>query len=439
MNRKDPGTFKSRWTVAVAVVATLCLTALMPAAAEQVEITLWHYQRNDASTRAVVEAFERRYPNIKVNLAHMGALNGENFFVAAAAGVGPDIVWADGPLVTSWALGGYIQPLTPWIERAGLSRSDFVPSAWDQAVWNGEVWALPLYVDSNFGLAYNRDMLDAAGVVPPTTIAELDDVNLKLAEYTSDGVLTRIGLIPWYTHGYGNSVYTWGWAFGGSFYDPENRRITANDPQIVAALEWMATLAERFGGFDAVQDLLSNLESGYDSLMSRRVAMRPEHMGVINSWIRARTPDLNFGLAPMPYLESAVDGPQNWVGGFTLVMSSASKHPDEAFEFIRFVTADPEGTEVWSQASGNFPGYLGSPAFERLALSDDFAVRFFAEILSAARHARPPIPNQGTYYSQLNNNLVPVLRGEVPAQQMLDEVTRVVQLDLDRILAEAGQ
>src|SRR5690606_387759 len=126
--------------------------------------------------------------------------------------------------------------------------------------WNGEVWALPLYVDSNFGLTYNRDMLDATGIEPPKTIAELDEANLKLAELTSDGALTRIGLIPWDVHGYGNSIYTWGWAFGGSFYDPEEQRITANDSRVVEAVEWMGSLADRFG-FDVVNDLLRNIES----------------------------------------------------------------------------------------------------------------------------------------------------------------------------------
>ena len=422
---------------ALFLAAVLWSVGAIATATEPVEITLWHYQRDDTSTRTLIAAFEERFPHIKVIPQHMGRFTGEDFFVAVAGGVGPDVVWAAGGFVPNWALGGFIEPLTPWIERYGIQRSDFVPSAWDQAVWDGDIWALPLYVDSNFALTYNRDLLQAAGVEPPRTIAELDEANWKLTEMTSDGVLTRVGLLPWDVHGWANSVFTWGWAFGGSFYDAESGRITANHPRNVEALEWIASLAERYG-FENVNNLLIDLPSGHDALMAERVAMRPEHMGIVNGWIRARTPDFNFGLAPMPYADQYVDGPQNWIGGFTLVMSVNSKHKDEAFEFIRFTTADPEGTDIWAQAEGNFVGYLKSPAFERFANSDDFVVRFFTEVLQNARHVAPPVPNQQSYGQMIADALGKVLTGQMPAQQALDEVTVMAQAELERILAGQG-
>ena len=48
--------------------------------------------------------------------------------------------------------------------------------------------------------------------------------------------LVRIGLVPWGVYGRANSLFTWGWAFGGEFYDAAQGRVTATDPDVVRAL-----------------------------------------------------------------------------------------------------------------------------------------------------------------------------------------------------------
>lgn len=171
--------------------------------------------------------------------------------------------------------------------------------------------------------------------------------------------------------------------------------------------------------------------------MTRRAAMAPHHSGIIRGWIMARTPDLNFGLALMPYDASQVDGPQNWIGGFTLVMSAGAKDPDAAWEFIRYATADPEGTLIYALATGSFPGYRASPAFRELG-RDRIAAQFL-QILQGARHARPPIPNQAYYHNELNGRIFEALRGQKPSRQVLDEITRIVQANLDEILGRRGR
>lgn len=107
----------------------LCVALLLGAAladAQSRQVTVWHYTR-DESMAKLAAGFQARFPDIKVVLEHMGDWRGEKFFLHHAAGTGPDVVWSDGTLVTSWALAGTIRPLTPWIERAGLGRLDFIP------------------------------------------------------------------------------------------------------------------------------------------------------------------------------------------------------------------------------------------------------------------------------------------------------------------------
>ena len=78
--------------------------------------------------------------------------------------------------------------------------------------------------------------------VPPATLADLDRWNRTLTKVRHTGAgdqVERIGLVPWGIYGNANSLFTWGWAFGGEFYDAEHQRLTADQPRVVAALEWM--------------------------------------------------------------------------------------------------------------------------------------------------------------------------------------------------------
>lgn len=419
--------------VAVLLVGAL-LTAVGAIAAEERAVTLWHYTRGE-SMNLLAAAFEEEHPHIKVTPEHMGDFRGEKFFLHLAAGTGPDVVWADGTLATSWAASGAIQPLTQWVERKGLKRSHFVEPSWDQAVWGGHIWALPLYLDANFSMVYNKEMLNNAGVQPPTTITQLDVMAPKLTKFASDGTLTQTTTVPWDVHGAGNSIYTWGWAFGGSFWDPVREKITANDPQVVRALEWMGDPARRYG-FEAVNQLLANLPSGQDSFIAQRVAFRCAHQGMSRN-IATNFADLEFGLSPLPYHLAYVNEPQTWIGGFTLVMSSGAKDPDAAWEFIYYATADPKGTRKYGEISGAFSGLksaLTSPHLTR----DPIAAHFL-EILQGARHTRPPVPNQGKYYNELNAGVYKAVRQEVTAKQILDEITVSIQKDLDDIMAKQRQ
>jgi len=392
-------------------------------------ITVWHYTRGESMDK-LAAAFMEDNPGYEVVLDHMGDSQGQKFLLHLAAGTGPDVLWSYDPI--SWALAGAIQPLTPWIERDGLKRSDFIEPAWDQAVWNGEIWALPLYLDANFAMAYNVDMLEAAGVLPPKTIPELDEITPKLTRISNEGELLQAATVPWDVHGTANSMYTWGWAFGGTFFDPETNRVTANHPQVVQALEWMAEPARRWG-YGLFSQIFSNLPSGYDTFMARRVAMRPEHQGLVRS-IEIYTPDLNYGLADLPYHPDYVSGPQHWIGGAVLVMSSGATDPDAAWEFIRYATADPVGTTKYREIAGVFTGYRASLVTPDL--TDDHILARFSEILQNARHARPAIPNRGTLDNEFNNGVMRVIRGEAPARPVLDEITSTVQRELEELMTK---
>src|SRR5262249_25502263 len=61
----------------------------------------------------------------------------------------------------------------------------------------------------------------------------------KLYRTGARGKLDRVGFLP-------TGLQHWSAVFGGELYDPVRKRITANDPRIVRALQWMVSYSRQY-------------------------------------------------------------------------------------------------------------------------------------------------------------------------------------------------
>lgn len=388
-------------------------------------------QQTREGLEKAAEGFVQQHPGVEVQFLPSTA---EALKVAIVSGAPPDVVFVDGPYVSSWAVSGLIVPLTAYIHRDGVSRGDFIPPTWRQTEWNGEVWAMSVIVDPNFALLYNMDLYDAAGLDannPPETIPQFEEVFRALTRYNADGVMAQIGMVPWEVFGYGNTMYTWGWIFGGRFFDYETNAVTANDPRNVRALDWLRRYYEQYVG--GVGELSRRVAQG-DRFTNGFEAMVFSHTGRVKS-VKDTVPDLRFGIAAMPYDPAEGSPNPTWVGGWTLAIPAGAANPDLAWEFIKYVTATPEGTEAFAITSGWFPSYIPSPAFQ--IFLDDPVMGPFVDIIVKAKNQRPVIPVQELYVSEMEAALTDVFAGRVPPVEALARVASRVQLEFDRVMNEA--
>ena len=109
----------------------------------------------------------------------------------------------------------------------------------------------------------------------------------------------RIGIIPWAQFGNANATFTWGWAFGGSFYDPKTEKITADNPGVVKAMEWMTGYAKKF---DVKR--VNAFSQGFGSRDQNpfyigQVAMQCLHISQLDD-IKQYAPSLDYGLTFLP-------------------------------------------------------------------------------------------------------------------------------------------
>jgi multiple sugar transport system substrate-binding protein len=141
-------------------------------------------------------------------------------------------------------------------------------------------------------------------------------------------------------------------------------------------------------------------------------------------------PTLEYGVGFVP---APPDGehPTGWIGGWSLAIPRGAPASAEAFTFLRWMCASPEGTLLAGRELGQFPAYRRSPYYE--TIRDDEMRKVFYEIVRNAKHTRTLMPAQGYLMNLLRRAVDDVLYGGADPQVVLDEVTAKAQARLEYV------
>lgn len=340
-------------------------------AADQDPITLyyWAVTENDALALDVVKDFERLHDGsngerpIKVVMGQSASVNKTNdpqrLLCGIAGGDPPDVVDFDRFAVGEWAARGTFENLQAFYERDlaessadpyTLRQEMFYDPCWAEANYDGSLFAIPSSTDNRV-LFYNLDLMEkhaerliAAGCVdendptkvgPPRTWEQLRAATEILTEFDENGKLVRAGFIP----NYGNSwLYIYGWLNGGKFLSDDGLTCTLADPNIVDSLAYMTELYNILGGAEQGYAFQNSVLQAQDlePFISGKVAMKidvDDFMTIIANHKR----DMRFGVALAPAPEGR--SPLGWCGGWAWVIPKGSKHPEEAWKFIKYLSS----------------------------------------------------------------------------------------------------
>ncbi|MBS4178186.1 ABC transporter substrate-binding protein [Lederbergia citrea] len=388
----------------------------------QKEFTLWHGSTGIGleALKALVESFEKAHPDIKVKMVYTEANEGadQKLLTSIAGGNPPDVATFDRFKVGTYAAQGSLTDLTEMAEADGITEDRYYPYAWQEANYDGKLFAIPYSTDARL-LYYNKDHFKEVGLDPenpPKTIAELEEAAEKLT--IKEGKrFKRIGLIPWYSQGW---LYSWGWSFGGEFYNKDTGEITANDPKIVEALQWMTDFGKKYN----VEDI-SGFESaaGSDALdpfISGQLSMKVDGNWTVTG-INKYKPDLNFGVTPIP-TPTGTDF-TTWSGGHALIIPKGAKNVETAWQFLKYF-GSPEGAMAYySKLEGDFS--VQPAVNEELGRSNNPILKQFVDILPNSNH-RPVITEGQLLWNELASATENSTRGKGTPQENLDKVTEAV-------------
>ncbi|MFY9427417.1 MAG: ABC transporter substrate-binding protein [Caldicoprobacterales bacterium] len=391
------------------------------------EIVFWHNWSTGPSGESMdksVEEFNKSQDKIVVEPLFVATDGGDSItsklLTAVAGGTPPDVM-----LASRYGIAEYMDALTilnDLAERDNINGDMFYEWAWKEAMYDDQLLGLP-YDGTARALFYNKDHFEEAGLdpeKPPLTIAELEDYAKKLTVKEGD-TYTRFGLIPWYGEGW---LYSWGWAFGGEFYDETTGEVTANDPKIVEALTWMTDFAEQFG----IQNVTSFTSSAGSDAMNPFIAGQLSMM-ITGNWTIAQieqyNPDLNYGISYIP----TPDGENftTYVGGRALIIPKGVKDVEASWEFVKWMCTSEEGQSL-KKITGEF---AAMPEVNSKIYGDDSRQDIFLEVLPNGRH-RPVILAGNMMWDELAKAPDLVMNKQGTPKEVLDEITDKINNEIQK-------
>jgi multiple sugar transport system permease protein len=448
----------------------------------KIKLVVWGLQLGEetAGLQARIAEFERRHPTIRVSVLSMGAgsMDPQKLMTSIVGKVSPDVIRQDRFTIGDWAARDTFRPLDDLIARdrnqpLGVRQEDYYSACWKEANYTNPlsgahgVFAVPDSTDDR-ALFYNKTLFREAGIVdaqgnarPPKTWEELLDDGVRLTKTNADGTFKRIGFIP----NYGNSwLYIYAWQNDGEFMSPDGRACTLNAPENVEALDYMVKVYDALGGVTKVDTFQTGFQTNeLDPFLTGTVAMK-----IDGSWVPASMarygPDVDFGVAPAPVPAARLtrtgrfakdsDPYVTWAGGFSYAIPRGARHPQAAWEFIKWM-ASPEAALLDAAATKSYfatkqrpfvPQLSANRAVNRVVFAKyaptqpkfKQAMDLFVSMMDHARFRPVTFVGQRLWdehvraFQQATHHATT----HQTAKEALDEGTRVVQRELDKVFEQ---
>lgn len=403
----------------------------------KVEIVYWTGWSGDEFKiqQKLVDKFNETHPNIHVRIVcQFGDSGYEKVRIAIAGNATPDVmstVWADE--LASYSKRNVLLPLDDYMAKSGRSlEKEFTPGLRKSLRIDGHVYALAVTTNTTF-IVYNKDIFNELGFdasQPPATVQELDKISDASVILNKDQSIKRFGYAP-------ADLKTWGFVFGGKWYDQATDRITANDPRNVAALKWMSDYYRRFNG--------PKVRQFQSTFGSDATAQGPFFQGLISMWstgewassfLKRYAPNIKFGYFPLPIPEGG-NAKTTYCNGSVFVIPKASKHQKEAWEFLNWFTS-PEAVKKFCSSIGNVPPLMAvgnDPTF-----TNDPLMKFAVDLTHSENAVGPPpIAIWPTYTREIARAEEAALVGRRDPQTVLNELQKRMEIDYERSKKELGQ
>ena len=369
------------------------------------QATFWtsHTPPDSVSLQHITDAFNTQSKTTCVKMVQVPGSETDiaKLTTAVRSGTGPDVYMLDRFTVAERAAAGVLTDLSSF--GASSLASNYVSFAWAEANFKGKPYALPFDTDTR-ALYYRKDLLQAAGVdisaldpsKGPPTIDMIRTMANKV-NHKTNGAYDVIGFIPWINQGW---HYTWGFAYGGSFFNSSTCKVTPDDPKIVQAFTDMFQNWSKALGVDAVQTFISSYAP--PNQPTQQDPFLTGHLGfvVTGDWVLGQiatyVPNLNYGVTYIP-VPHAGDQPATWAGGWSMVIPKGAKNASGGYEFMKYIAGEP-GQRVYTKETQHTPTIKSLQSDSTLFPGGH---QFFINQLPAA-HSRPPLPVGAFYWDQLS-------------------------------------
>ncbi|MFF0826522.1 ABC transporter substrate-binding protein [Brevibacillus sp. NPDC003359] len=382
--------------------------------AEKIKLVYARGKDSTDSTVKLVEAFQKANPNIEIEIREMPADTGQShdqyvtMFSAQSSEIDVfdlDVIWP-----AEFAQAGYLLPLDRLIEQDGIETGKYIKGAMDAGNFGGQQWTMPKFIDAGL-LFYRKDLVAEA----PKTWDDL----IAQAKATKGKGGTKFGYLMQAKQyeGLVCNFVEFSASYGGKILD-EQGKVAVNNPATIKGLKKMMEVVKS----DFVPTNITTFmepESHTAFLEGQATFIRnwPYQFALAQDQAQSKIVD-QVAIAPLPAGDAgsaaALGG---WMGG----INKFSKHPKEAWKFLKFM-AGPEGQKISAVEGGLAPTYL--PAYDEAEVqkaSPLFANKDFVDGVSAAV-SRPTTPIYPKISEVIQIEVSKALAGQQTAEQAVQNM-----------------
>ena len=320
-------------------------------------LRMWVHTNNAfiAGYETIIAAYEAEHPDVDIQLENFDyELYLQTLQTAMPAGEEADIL----QLFGTWTSQYYerLAPVPAEVMTIAEAESLFYAAPIGGFIVDGTLYGFPQEFNCEYGgVLVNKTLYEAAGLTYPPQWQTMDDVlaDAEALSVTDDaGMMSIAGFHFTSADPTASSFLAGIKQRGGDYWNADHTGFTFNTPEARAQLQWMLDAVAA----GVVDPIVFNDSTNFviDAFFQGKVGI-----GYIGTWAiaegQANFPDFAdewdyFYLPP-------VEGDPVFVAdsGWGLTVSPNSEYQDVAWDFVKFVTTDPENAAQWNIASGTIP------------------------------------------------------------------------------------
>ena len=417
--------------VSVVVLFTVSLTFASYAQAKTV-LRFFNWQLTEEvnlqALQKMKEIYEKKHPDVEIKLEEVSHKDKNvKFVVASQGGNPPDVCKFEIQDIISHIRKGYLLNLDPFIEQEGKAFLDnYAETSKRVARYQGHMYAMCDTCET-IVLAYNAEMWKKAGLDPdrpPTTFGEfLEYAKQLVADRDGDGRDDQWGF-AFPADRSGAFVMRFSpifWSFGGRYMNEALDASMLNTPDSLAGFKYFVELYTKHGVVPP-----GPTEMGAHDI---RIMMAQEKIGMMGggSWTLSEVSFMNpkaqnyLRDAPWPVERERV----TFASLCFWAISSQTKHPQEAWEFTKFLAGEEAQTLAF-EANGVISANL-AVANSPVVKADPYA-RVVAELVPYGRTLPQYIGWDEIYDAVLTAEQEALTELKTPEQALLDAHEAVNQI-----------
>jgi raffinose/stachyose/melibiose transport system substrate-binding protein len=283
---------------------------------------------------SVVKDFERAHPNIKIDMEAVSDEAMKDKLRVIMGGTVPDIFFSwSGEFAHKFVRAGAALDLSKYYAADPAWKKSFYPSMMKSSTFDGKLYGVPIRFSAKF-MIYNTEKFAKLGIKEPKTWEEFMTACEKLKAAGETPILLG-NQQPWTACHYLTTLNQKMVSDEIRIRDYSPTSGEFSDPGYVKALEYLQTIQTK--GYFNNNVNSSSMDMTRQLFYAGRGAMIYEELpnfkryeaNIPGKWGFFKFPDIAAGKGNQSFITGAPD---------LFLVSSKSKHPKEAMEFLKFLT-----------------------------------------------------------------------------------------------------